>query len=249
MKKRLTLALQQASFALLGLTLATTPVWADHNPSHSEQTTSEYQRPTFTGANKTERLALLEKLSTPGNPSSTEQKRQLLLLKLALFANSADQSLKPLEMITDDLQSYLKSAKSDYEIMAAFGSALSLQSIFYQRNLGKMNFLARKGMRYMDRAVKKSATHLGVRLLRGLSYANMPAFLSRASFAEKDLNLLKTQMKDSDGKFIEFIDYYLAMALVKNKKAEQAKTLWNQLAINKASDWSSKASEQLKDHF
>jgi hypothetical protein len=180
------------------------------------QAHGDYQAPTFIGATHTERLTLLEKLSSAKSLEKPQQ-RKLLLLQLAMFANSKDRSLVPLEKLTVRLQDYLKTNKTDAEIMAATGSATSLQSIFYQDNLGKMNYLSRKGMRMMDRAVKRYPNNLGARLMRGLSYANMPAFLMRASFAQADLALVKKHMAgQADQSFVEFVDHYLAMATAKN---------------------------------
>lgn len=157
----------------------------------------QYQMPTYIGGDQAAQDALYKQLKSSVSLSTLEQK-QWLLLRLSLFASDKDQTLKRLEDITDSLtqasEQSVKNGEQDYELMAALGSALSYQSIFYQNDLGSMNLLSRKGMRYMDRAVKKAPNHLGVRLLRGISYANMPAFLNRASFAVTDLTLLKNNV-------------------------------------------------------
>lgn len=174
----------------------------------------QYTPPTFIGATPAEQTALLKQLSD--NPKLDDAKqRQLLLLQLATFASEQAGTIEQLEVITQALQKYLKAHKDDGEIMAATGSATSLQSVFYADNLGKMNFLSRKGMRLMDRAVKKFPHNLGARLLRGLSYANMPAFLNRASFAEKDLTLVKNNIAQTDTHFAAFVERYLDMAVAK----------------------------------
>ena len=220
-----------------------------------------YQMPTYIGADQFEQEALLKQLDKQSLLTLLEQKQQLLL-RLTLFSSDKNQTLKKLEAITQDLTlaSELsgKNGAQDYELMAAMGSALSYQSIFYQNDLGKMNLISRKGMRYMDRAVKKSPEHLGVRLFRGVSYANMPAFLNRASFAVTDLSLLKHTLlsdgvvkkrsnKKQDKLFIEFINYYLALSLSKNAQLEAAKKLWQALETNSTSQWSALASARLKE--
>lgn len=237
---------------------------------------SDYQLPSAIGVDQAEQEALLkllnERESSKAGLTQDEVKQQLLL-RLTLFSSDKNQTLAKLEAITQGLtrasELSAEQGKQDYELMAAMGSALSYQSIFYQADLGQMNLLSRKGMRYMDRAVKKAPNHLGVRLLRGLSYANMPAFLNRASFAVEDLSLLKnvllyekedgqgqdvkllsksivesakkSPLKKQDKLFIEFINYYLALSFYKNAQLESAKSLWQALS-NKASEGSDSAS-------
>lgn len=227
---------------------------------------SDYQMPTYIGADKKGQEALLAQLEGQKALSELEQKQQLLL-RLTLFASDKNQTLEKLQTITDDLNrasdESAKRGQQDYELLAAWGSALSYQSIFYQADLGQMNLLSRKGMRYMDRAVKKAPDHLGVRLLRGVSYANMPAFLNRASFAVTDLSLLKEvllkesgssaelikkQPKNNQNKlFIEFIDYYLALSFSKNTQLDAAKRLWKALETSPESQWSALAKQRLEE--
>ncbi|MGB0942629.1 MAG: hypothetical protein ACPGUE_09520 [Marinomonas sp.] len=233
---------------------------------------SDYQLPSAIGADQAEQEALLKQLNEKEGLTQEEVKQQLLL-KLTLFSSDKNQTLAKLEAITQGLtrasEFSAEQGEQDYELMAAMGSALSYQSIFYQADLGQMNLLSRKGMRYMDRAVKKAPNHLGVRLLRGLSYANMPPFLNRASFAVEDLSLLKnvllhgkeyrqgqdakllsksivesakkSPLKKQDKLFIEFINYYLALSFYKNAQLESAKSLWQTLS-NTASEGSDSAS-------
>lgn len=179
------------------------------------ETKDIYQQPTFIGADIKAQKALLATLSAKPELNDQEQ-RQLLLVQLAVLANSEDKTLKQLEQLEAQIKNYLKTHKNDAELLTASGSVISLQSLFYQDNLGKMNFLSRKGMRVMDRAVKKHPNHLGARLLRGLSYANMPAFLNRAGFAKTDLELVRQHIpQDPNNRFIGFVDHYLAMAVSK----------------------------------
>jgi hypothetical protein len=171
--------------------------------------------PTFIGADSKAQKALMRDLAERQKRTDSQQ-RQYLLVQLALLANDKDTRLEQLVALEKSLKAYLKQHKQDAEIMAANGSVISLQSLHYKDNLGKMNFLSRKGMRLMDRAVKKYPNNLGARLLRGLSYANMPAFLNRAGFAKTDLELVKAQLpKEQDQSFVAFVDQYLAMAVAK----------------------------------
>lgn len=184
-------------------------------------TKNRYHLPTFIGADTKQQQALFKKLSIK-TPLTLAEERQLLLVQLALLANSDETTLSRLQKLEQSLTEYLKQHKSDAELMTAKGSVIALQSLQYKNNLGKMNFLSRKGMRLMDRAIKKHPDHLGARLLRGLSYANMPAFLNRASFAKEDLSLVKKHipsMQNPD--FTEFVDYYLSMAVTKTQGADK----------------------------
>lgn len=208
---------------------------------------SDYKTPTFIGVDDQVRQSLLRDLNAT-EQATKEQIRQRLLIELALFSSSTDQTLTELENITVQLQQYSEANTADVEIMAAYGSALSFQAIFYQHNLGKMNFVSRKGMRLMDRAIKQAPNNLGARVLRGVSYANMPDFLNRAQFAVTDLSLVKEQMAtQSDNTFIDFINYYLAMALAKNEQLQPAKQLWSSLSQQPDSPWASKATARLKE--
>ena len=217
---------------------------ATHNKT-THSANKKYQQPTFIGSNIQEQRTLLAAFKQKKDLSDKENKQQLLI-ELAVFASDNKQSLDQLEKLTKTLEHTLANDPTDFEIMAALGSSLSLQSIFHQDDLGKMNFLARKGMRLMDRAVKKSPNHLGARLLRGLSYANMPEFLNRASFAVTDLNLLKQYVSD-DKEFKQLINYHLAMAYSKNNQIKQAHTLWQQVAQIKNTTWTTKAQARLKE--
>ncbi|SFC32259.1 hypothetical protein [Pseudoalteromonas denitrificans] len=206
-----------------------------------------YAQPTFVGASEEEQLNLLKKLNLSKQPDN-EQIRKKLLIELALFSNSDLQTALKLERITEKLEQFARVNQQDFEILAAYGNALSYQAIFHQDNLGKMNLLSRKGMRIMDRAIKEAPNNLGARLLRGISYANMPAFLNRSRFASVDLTLVKqySTPKKNDA-FTDFINYYLAMALAKNEEIKQAKKIWLALKNNPNSLWRDKASRRLKE--
>ena len=170
------------------------------------------------------------------------------MISLALFSNDKNQSLSKLEAITTQLAEFSNAQPNDVEMMAAYGNALSYQAVFHQNNYGKMNLVSRKGMRLMDRAIKQAPNNLGARLLRGVSYANMPSFLNRANFSVTDLSIIKQQSKsEPTSEFLAFVNYYLAMALAKNDQPEQAKAIWQWLRNNTTTAWKTKAIARLKE--
>jgi len=207
----------------------------------------QYISPTFIGSSEKEQEKLFAQLSAQAQLSDPQLK-QKALIELALFSSDKNQTLVKLETISNSLEALSKAKPNDFEIMAAYGNSLSYQAVFLQHNLGQMNFVSRKGMRLMDRAIKQAPHNLGARLLRGVSYANMPSFLSRAKFAVTDLSLIKqhTESKPTS-EFLSFVDYYLAMAFAKNDQPQQAKALWQSLKSNASPAWQSKATERLEE--
>ena len=217
------------------------------NLAQTNTSQAQYVSPTFIGSNAKEQQALFAQLSAQ-TKLSAEQLRQKALIELALFSSDSEQTLAKLQTITQTLETLSSANPTDYEIMAAYGNALSFQAVFLQHNLGQMNFVSRKGMRLMDRAIKQAPNNLGARLLRGVSYANMPSFLNRAKFAVTDLSHIKQQTKSNQTEgFSFFVDYYLAMAFANNDQPQEAKVLWESLKNHASADWQSKAAERLKE--
>lgn len=217
------------------------------NLAKANNNQAQYTPPTFIGSNASERKELFLQLSAKKQLSDA-QVRQKTLIELALFSSDKNQSLAKLETISHSLEALSKAKPNDFEIMAAYGNALSYQAVFLQHNLGQMNFASRKGMRLMDRAIKQAPHNLGARLLRGVSYANMPSFLNRAKFAVTDLSLIKQHSQsEPTSEFLSFVDYYLAMAFAKNDQPQQAKALWQSLKSDASPNWQSKATERLEE--
>jgi len=217
-------------------------------PANTLSADTTYIQPTELGENPNKQAARLTALLAIDKPSTMHQ-RLIALTQLALFSSDGKQTLAKLSTITDALKALSNDMPNDYELMAAYGSALSYQSVFMQDNLGKMNLTARKGMRIMDRAVKQAPNNLGARLLRGVSYANMPSFLNRAQFAIADLALVKQHTNAlPPSHFIDFIDYYLALALSRNDQLPQAKALWSTLSERGGAPFKAQAITRLKEN-
>ncbi len=217
------------------------------NTTQVNNVNETYIPPTYIGNNVSQQQKIWAQLTSLPKLSKA-QKRQKLLISLALFSNDKNQSLSKLEAITTQLAEFSNAQPNDVEMMAAYGNALSYQAVFHQNNYGKMNLVSRKGMRLMDRAIKQAPNNLGARLLRGVSYANMPSFLNRANFSVTDLSIIKQQSKsEPTSEFLAFVNYYLAMALAKNDQPEQAKAIWQWLRNNTTTAWKTKAIARLKE--
>ncbi|MFS1525524.1 hypothetical protein ACL7TT_15665 [Microbulbifer sp. 2304DJ12-6] len=93
----------------------------------------------------------------------------------------------------------------------------------------------------MDRAVKQWPFNLGARLQRGISCANMPAFLRRAHYAVEDLEMVRQKIGEKFGKeFLALVEFNLAQAYSRNKQKEEARLLWQKLAISETG-WAQKS--------
>ncbi|WP_444894154.1 hypothetical protein ACJJIE_07565 [Microbulbifer sp. TRSA001] len=178
--------------------------------------------------------------------TTSEQRKQAYLAQLARLTSMEDAELQDVEKLEALMQSLLESLPDDPELNAALGSTTSFKSSFYLDRLAKLSLFSRRGNRMMDRAVKQSPFNLGARLQRGISCANMPAFLKRARYAVEDLELVREQVGNRFGKeFLGFVEFYLAQAYERNKQPDDARVLWGKVAESDT-DWSAKAKLALR---
>ncbi|WP_444912803.1 hypothetical protein [Microbulbifer sp. PAAF003] len=190
-----------------------------------------------------EREALFAAVS---GETTSEQKKQAYLAQLARLTSMEDVELQDVEKLEALMQSLVESLPDDPELNAALGSTTSFKSSFYLDRLAKLSLFSRRGNRMMDRAVKQSPFNLGARLQRGISCANMPAFLKRARYAVEDLELVREQVGNRFGKeFLGFVEFYLAQAYERNKQPDDARDLWGKVAESDT-DWSAKAKLALR---
>lgn len=176
-----------------------------------------------------------------------EKQRLALFIRFTLLANSKKPELEALERIIQELTTLTLAHPADIELSALLGSATSFQSIFYPEDSGKQRLLAKKGIRLMDRAIRRSPEHLGVRLQRGISYAAMPAFLGKARYAVDDLSIIKSASNSDESHFIAMIDFYLGKALINNQQVQQGVALLQLLAERNLTPWSQQASDLIKE--
>ena len=197
------------------------------------------------------RQALLKELQSKNDANS---KRLALFVRYTELTNAAEIKQDVLEPLLKDIDAQLKANSDDHELRALFGSATSLQAIFHLEDVGQTNLLAKKGGRQLDRAVKKAPNHMGVRMYRGITYAEMPAFLGKARFAKQDFEAIKQALgsqtaagNSADGDYIAMINYYYAMALIKDNQKDQGQSLLNQVIKSQKAPWAVKAQALLKE--
>ncbi|WDE02315.1 hypothetical protein [Thalassomonas actiniarum] len=219
----------------------------------SEQVLSDSQQPTQVPTTNGERRALLESLNINGD-SSVDDRRLALFVRYTYFADNPQRQLETLEQLIAEIADMRQTRPDDHELTALYGSAISLQTVFFLDNLGKTNLLSKKGSRYLDRAVKSAPNHLGVRLYRGITYAEMPAFLGKARQAVADFKLIKHAStafpgkkstdqanEQANKKFAAMIDYYYAMALIKNQQQDRGIKQLTSLVGKNIAPWSARA--------
>ncbi|WP_444898445.1 hypothetical protein ACJJIX_16070 [Microbulbifer sp. VAAC004] len=198
----------------------------------------EYIPPSEIPSSNLERVRLVEDLNEESTP---EQKKIAYLAELALLTSSGDTRVEQVESLEQKMTKLKSTLNNDPELSAALGSAISFRSSFYLDQLAKLSLFSRRGNRMMDRAVKQAPFNLGARLQRGISCANMPAFLKRARYAVEDLELVQQKIGGKYGdEFQAFVDYYLAQAYERNDQADKARELWTRLTASET-EWAKKS--------
>ena len=85
-------------------------------------------------------------------------------------------------------------------------------------------------------------------MYRGITYAEMPAFLGKARFAKQDFEAIKQATgSNADGDYMAMINYYYAMALIKDNQKDQGQSLLNQVIKSQKAPWAVKAQALLKE--
>lgn len=138
-----------------------------------------------------------------------------------------------------------KANPKDYELMAAYGSVLTMLAKF-QKSTAQQFRYTKKGFRRMDRAIKKDPDNIGALLQRANNSLNVPVFLKRAHYARKDLEHVLKLVGDKKGKrFKAMILYQLGLAYELMNENEAAKEHWRTAVGLKAGIWSDKAFSKL----
>ena len=139
-----------------------------------------------------------------------------------------------------------KAFPSDYELMAARGSVLTMLANFETLTAKQLRYV-KKGTRLMDRALKKDPDNIGARLQRGNNSLNLPPFLSRAHYAKRDFQYLLKKVGDQKGaEFKAMALFKLGLAHHLMKEPKQAKQFWNQAVTLNTAVWSNEAKQQLQ---
>ncbi|BBM03084.1 hypothetical protein [Microbulbifer sp. GL-2] len=203
----------------------------------------EYIPPTEIPSSNTERARLVAEINEGSTP---EEQKVAYLAELALLTSSTDTQVEEIELLEVKITELKELLDSDPELNAALGSTISFRSSFYTDQLAKLSLFSRKGNRIMDRAVKQAPFNLGARLQRGISCANMPAFLRRARYAVEDLELVQQKIGKKYGEeFQAFVEFYLAQAYSRNKQKEKARNLWTKLTGSET-NWAQRSRQALE---
>lgn len=215
--------------------------------AQSDLAQPDFVQPTTVPTTNAERQVLLDALDIK-TTSPVDKRRLALFVRYTYFADNKDRQLETLEQLVKEIAAMRETRPDDHELTALYGSAVSLQTVFFLDNLGKTNLLSKKGSRYLDRAVKNAPNHLGVRLYRGITYAEMPAFLGKARQAVEDFKLIKSASDErTNDKFAAMINYYYAMALIKDQQQDSGIKHLTALAGKNISPWSERASALKKE--
>ncbi|WP_226647807.1 hypothetical protein [Microbulbifer variabilis] len=211
--------------------------------SLSKALANEFTPPSEIPSSNIERARLVKALNEGSTP---EQMKVAYLAELALLTSSSDTRVEQVESLEEKMAQLKRSLDNDPELNAALGSTISFRSSFYIDQLAKLSLFSRRGNRMMDRAVKQAPFNLGARLQRGISCANMPAFLKRARYAVEDLELVQQQIGGKYGEeFQAFVEFYLAQAYERNDQTDEAKELWGKLTVSET-DWAQKSRQALE---
>lgn len=235
-----------ALVGLVGLVGCTQPVEPTKNPvttTVQPQHFEQYIQATVVPNNTSERQKLLTTLN-----DSDEQQRLALFVRYTELSNNPKRQLVELDKLLEQVQNRHERNKDDNELTALLGSATCLKTLFFLDNLGKTNLLAKKGSRYLDRAVKNAPNNLGVRLYRGITYAEMPSFMGKARQAIEDFSHIKAGMDSSlPLDYSAMIHYYDAVAQLKNSNKDGALQQLHAVVAQNIAPWSARATQLIKE--
>jgi cytochrome c-type biogenesis protein CcmH/NrfG len=88
--------------------------------------------------------------------------------------------------------------KRDYVTMCYLGAATSRMAQTTWNPISKMNY-SNKGMGFMDKAARKAPDNVTVRMTRGKTSLDMPAFLGRGNLAVEDFAYLEKLIEQNPG--------------------------------------------------
>ncbi len=135
----------------------------------------------------------------------------------------------------------------NYELMASHGSVLTMMAQF-ETKTGKQLKYVKQGTRKMDRAAKKDPKNVMVLMQRANNALNLPAFLNRAHFAQKDFKTVLNIVGNHNGPaFKAMVLYNLGKAYQITEDLTETKEYWQQAIQLQAPRWSAKAKEALED--
>jgi tetratricopeptide (TPR) repeat protein len=194
-----------------------------------------------------ERKKMAEKLET----EYQQKKDSKLIAQLAILYTviaGLDEHEKPVvEKAIKLLAEARKANSSNYELMAAHGSVITMMASFSGQSSAKALRAAKKGFRLMDRALKNAPDDVGALLQRGNNSLKVPPFLRRLRYAERDFKKILELMKIEEIKPVKALALFM-LGEVANKRKDPAtaKSYWQQAAAMNVPGWSDKANRKLK---
>lgn len=176
---------------------------------------------------------------------STENWRQLAMV-YAVVAGLDEPSAEMTKKADLVLNKATQNLPKDMELMAAHGSILTMYARFETETSKQLHFL-KKGLRKMDRAIKKDPENIGALLQRGNNSLVLPPFLKRAHFARKDFQLILNLVGNSRGPvFRAMVQYNLGNAHALLNETKQAQSNWRAAKDLNVAVWSEKAANKLQ---
>lgn len=199
-----------------------------------------------------EQRALITDLETKiknGDKSQeTARKRALVHFRNLVHNFTKDRTDKVAKILKKTQKKY----KKDYEIMAAYGSVLSMTLAFVDKSdMSTIMRVAKKAERFQDRAAKKAPNHIGVLMIRAMASYYAPRIAGRTYLAIKDLKeIIKLVGNDYGPEFVSFLEFHLGDSYYKLAQRKDAKKHWERTVALKGKGgnpkWIEKAEEKLK---
>lgn len=195
----------------------------------------------------TERAALaleLEKKWSQNQNNNTLVHLATIYSVIAGLDNSEKETVHKAEKY---LSKAVKVLPKNYDLMASHGSVLTMMAQFESKTGNQLKYV-KLGTRKMDRAVKKAPGNIMVLMQRANNALNLPTFLNRAHFAQKDFKTILNIVGDKNGPvFKANVLYHLGKAYQITNDLDEAKEYWQQATQLSAPKWSAKAKDALED--
>ncbi|MFE8073088.1 hypothetical protein QQM79_18660 [Marinobacteraceae bacterium S3BR75-40.1] len=202
-----------AAFSLL---LCSVSLWAD-----------TLVLPTAIPYQADKRLELVEQYRHMAADSVPAQQLRRVALSATAVAGEDAPSQAHTEYAITLLERALAAFPGDPELLAAKGSATTMLARYTDQNTGKAMLLAKRGIRSMDRAVKRAPENLGARLQRAINGLFMPRFLNRLPVAEKDFTYILAHTDESVGPDFKAMVIYYLLRTCKAAEGENCKARYH----------------------
>ena len=165
----------------------------------------------------------------------------ILYHNLGIYKKEANTTRKILEKIEK-----IYDRHKDALIMAYYGSALTLMGRDLKNPIKKISYV-KKGLKYIDRAIKKKPDSIFLRMIRGSNNYNLPSFFKRIDYVIEDFEWIIKNGEDKIKKeTLTEVYYKLGNAYKKIGKIEKAIEMWKKARDMQTGEYSKKAREILE---